>query len=616
MLPLDLEDFAFTRPLYFGEETQRVRAHSALFCAIIFYISEARPSAAIRSNPRAVSAEQPYPVAFQKGVGNESKKILEEIVTKKAEYAPAMTLLKEVQRKIDERNEKLRLVEAIITDTLKSIDEPKTKEQQRFNLIIQNTESKDFAAARKEIERFIELEDELIPPAATYLQMRVWFISLEGDYLKEMKNLLKRFNAMYSKSEILPLAEKLVEDARIKQEELVVDKIISDSVRESNLEKRAKMLDDFIKANEANKFIQLVKDKWSETLRDMEALRKKNYKDAIAKANQQRQSQLFKEAYATLESAKQYTGDYTEVDRLKSLTEKEFLDFNGIEPASEQRDPDLMAFIVITNIKDASSMALIPAGEFTRGDDNGAPEEKPAMKVNLVAYYVDKFEITNEQFRKFVEENKYSTDAEVEGFGWVYNDGILGLVKGACWKDPKGNGEGIEQILKHPVVQVSWKDAWTYAKWAHKRLLTEAEWEKTARSDKQLTFPWGSAYQAKSANTGEDGPGNTVSVGSYPADQSSYQCLDIAGNVAEWCADWYDAAYYQMRNINNPKGPTSGTSHIIRGGSWISSAGAIRLTARKSGVSPSQENSSNKDQSQFWSNYLGFRCARDVVTLK
>jgi len=150
---------------------------------------------------------------YQQAQYEESKTILEEILTKKEDYAPAVALLKDVQKKIDERNEKLRLIEAMITDTLKSIDEPKTKEQQRFNLIIQNTESKEYAAARKETERLIELEDELIPPAATYLQMRVWFISLEGDYLKEMRNLLKRFNAMYSKSEILPLAEKLVEDA-------------------------------------------------------------------------------------------------------------------------------------------------------------------------------------------------------------------------------------------------------------------------------------------------------------------------------------------------------------------------------------------------------------------
>ena len=553
---------------------------------------------------------------YQQAQYEESKTILEEILTKKEDYAPAVALLKDVQKKIDERNEKLRLIEAMITDTLKSIDEPKTKEQQRFNLIIQNTESKEYAAARKETERLIELEDELIPPAATYLQMRVWFISLEGDYLKEMRNLLKRFNAMYSKSEILPLAEKLVEDARIKQEELAVDKVISDSAREFNLAKRAAILDDFINANEVNQFIQMVKDKWAETLRDMESLRQKNYSDTIAMANQQRQTKLFREAYATLESAKQYVENHTEIDQLKALTEKEFMDFNGMEPASEQRDPNLVAYTAISNTNDSSLMVLIPAGEFTRGDDNGAPEEKPATKVNLVAYYADKLEITNEQFSKFVEDDIYVTDAEVEGFGWVYNDGVLEPVKGASWKNPKGTGEGIEQILNHPVVQVSWKDAWSYAKWARKRLLTEAEWEKLARSDRQLTFPWGSAYQAKSANTGEDGPGKTASVGSYDTDKSPYECLDITGNVSEWCADYFDPTYYQIRAADNPKGPQSGVGRTIRGGSWISAPASARLTARKNGVSPGSRSDATKEQGQFWSNYLGFRCARDVITLK
>ncbi|MBI5778127.1 MAG: SUMF1/EgtB/PvdO family nonheme iron enzyme [Planctomycetes bacterium] len=553
---------------------------------------------------------------YEQAQYDESKKILEEILVRKEDYAPAITLLKEVQKKIDEQNEKLRLIEAMITETLKSIEEAKTKEQNRFNLIIQNIESKDFSAARKETERLIELEDELIPPAATYLQMRVWLISLEGDYLREMKSLLKRFNAMYSKSEILPLAEKLVEDARIKQEELAVDKIISDSTKEFNLSKRAAMLDDFIKANEVNQFIRRVKDKWAEVLREMEANRQKSYKDSIAKANQQRQSQLFKEAYATLESARQYADSFTEIDQLKALTEKEFLDFNGIEPATGQRDSNLSAYIVITNTNDSSLMVLIPAGEFTRGDDNGAPEEKPATKINLFAYYADKLEITNEQFRKFVEEAKYLTDAEVEGFGWVYNDGVLEPVKNASWKDPKGTGESIENILNHPVVQVSWKDAWAYAKWARKRLLTEAEWEKLARSDRQLIFPWGSAYQEKKANTGEDGPGKTAPVGVYNADKSPYECLDITGNVSEWCADYFDPTYYQIRAADNPKGPQSGIGHTIRGGSWISSPTSARLTVRKNGILPGSRSDATKDLGQFWSNYLGFRCARDVVTLK
>ncbi|MDI6786837.1 MAG: SUMF1/EgtB/PvdO family nonheme iron enzyme [Planctomycetota bacterium] len=174
----------------------------------------------------------------------------------------------------------------------------------------------------------------------------------------------------------------------------------------------------------------------------------------------------------------------------------------------------------------------------------------------------------------------------------------------------------VDNILSHPVVQVSWKDAQSYAQWAMKRLLTEAEWEKTARSDKVLIYPWGNQYLEKMCNNGEDGPNNITPVGFFEKDISPYGCYDIAGNVAEWCADFFDHSYYQESITNNPKGPPTGTSRVIRGGSWITfSPEQLQLSVRKEGP-PGKIKLPFKDNTQFWADYLGFRCAKDVVWLK
>jgi len=513
-----------------------------------------------------------------------------------------------------ERQERLRLSEAMITDTLKLIEDPKTKEQQKFNLIIQSIKSDDYEAARRETDKLMELEDDIIPPAATFLQMRIWNISQGKSYELEMKRLYDRFEAFYPKNDCFTLVKKLYEEACISAESNSVDEIIADADKENDLQQKVKVLDDFIKHNDANKFIQKVKDKLAGTYDEIKKAREANYKNTLALAEQQTQLNNFKEASALLDKAREYTDDFSEIDNLKVETEKTFLQFCEIEPITKERDANTQSFLQIKNIRDASEMLLIPAGEFIRGSDDSSANqnERPAMKVMLGPYYVDKFEITNEQFKKFVEANKYVTEAESAGYGWVYSDGILNQVKGACWKDPNGDGKGITDLLSHPVVQVSLKDAEIYAKWAKKRLLTEAEWEKAARSDKELTFPWGNEWRDMASNTSE-AVHTTTPVGAYQQDKSPYGCYDIAGNVAEWCADYYDPMYYQSRITDNPKGPASGDCRLIRGGSWISSATEVRLTIRKGGFSPTQK---SRTTSQFWTNYLGFRCATDILSLK
>jgi serine/threonine protein kinase/formylglycine-generating enzyme required for sulfatase activity len=548
---------------------------------------------------------------YQNNEFDESKKIIDEILKKKSDYNPAVQLFKFVQNEIDKR-ERVILSEAMKADVIKPIESPKTKDQQKFNLILQSLNSNDSSAAHRETEKLMELENDIVPPAATYFQMRIWNISSgEKSYVVEIKRLYNRLETLYPKSDCLPLAKKIYDEACLRAESDSADEIIAEAERENNLQQRVTILDDYIKSNETNHFIQKVKDKLAATYEDIKKARVENYNITITQAKKQSQLNYFKEAFLLLEQAKAYTDDFTEIEQFRVEFEKALLKFYEIEPLTEERDADTLSFLRIKNIKDASEMILIPAGEFTRGSDNNTENEKPAMPVNIDPFYADKFEITNEQFKKFTEDNKYVTEAEMNGSGWVYNDGVLSQIKGACWKDPNGDGKGIENILQHPVVQVSWKDADNYAKWARKRLMTEAEWEKTARANKELVYPWGNDWVDKVSNCGDDAF-CTAPVGSYQQDKSPYGCFDMAGNVAEWCSDFYDQIYYQSRITNNPKGPSTGYTHIIRGGSWISFLTEVRLTARKGGALSGQRNRS----SQFSTNYLGFRCARDIIRLK
>ena len=221
-------------------------------------------------------------------------------------------------------------------------------------------------------------------------------------------------------------------------------------------------------------------------------------------------------------------------------------------------------------------MVGVPAGEFTMGSADGAPDawdwEKPQHTVYLDAFYVDKYEVTNAQYRKCVE-----AGACARPFDPTYYDDA-----------------GYNQ---YPVVYVGWHWAKGYCQWAGKRLPTEAEWEKAARGTDGRTYPWGEGIDCDHAQYNECG-GQTVPVGSKSKGASPYGALDMAGNVWEWVADRYQDDTYQTAPDRNPQGPEKGTGQVMRGGSWSEAAANVRC-AYRSWYMP--------DARYF---NLGFRCVR------
>lgn len=211
-------------------------------------------------------------------------------------------------------------------------------------------------------------------------------------------------------------------------------------------------------------------------------------------------------------------------------------------------------------------MVLIPEGEFLMGSDHGHIDETSVHKVYLDAYYIDKYEVTNKQYREFV--------------------------KATGHRAPKNWGED-----NHPVAYVSWEDAVAYATWAGKRLPTEAEWEKAARGGLVgKEYPWGDSIDSSKANYAEN-IGDTIPVGTYPP--NNYGLYDMAGNVWEWVSDWYDKNYFANSPSKNPQGPNNGSHRVFRGGGWMSHAVNLRCDARGYGPPASGDN-----------NDFGFRCVK------
>ena len=199
-------------------------------------------------------------------------------------------------------------------------------------------------------------------------------------------------------------------------------------------------------------------------------------------------------------------------------------------------------------------MVYVPAGEFIMGSDEGDSDERPMHTVYLDAFYIDKTEVTNDQYRKCVE-------------------------AGACDTPRKTTYYDNADYAQHPVVYVTWNDADAYCRWAGKRLPTEAEWEKAARDTGGRTYPWGGGIDCDHAQYRGCGEG-TVPVGSKPKGASPYGALDMAGNVWEWVADWYDSGYYSQSPGRNPPGPDSGEERVVRGGSWLRNQWSARCADR------------------------------------
>lgn len=216
----------------------------------------------------------------------------------------------------------------------------------------------------------------------------------------------------------------------------------------------------------------------------------------------------------------------------------------------------------ITNPKDGSILIVIPAGSFSMGS-NESDDEKPIHTVYLDKYYIGKYLVTNAQYKKFCDATGHSQPPE---------------------SDPRISGmkNYFTAYPNYPVVNVSWFDAKAYCEWAGLRLPTEAEWEKAARGTDGRKYPWGNSWDSNKCNNGGNGDGytNVSSVGSFPSGVSPYGVYDMAGNVWEWCNDWYGENYYGSSPSSNPTGPSSGIDRVLRGGSWWDNAESCRSAFR------------------------------------
>jgi len=272
-------------------------------------------------------------------------------------------------------------------------------------------------------------------------------------------------------------------------------------------------------------------------------------------------------------------------------------------------------------IKNGDVMVLISAGEFLMGSSEGLDHERPAHKIHLDAYYMDKHEVTNAQFCEFLNEkgDQIALSKDYEQYEDP-EDGTTVIVRpltlvyqrkegGIPWLNMEtrycrieytdGKCQPMSGYENHPVVGVSWYAAKGYAEWAGKRLPTEAEWEKAARGDlEKKQYPWGDSIDSTKANYDEN-VGDTTPVDSY--DPNDYGLYNMTGNVGEWCSDWYGKNYYTTSPTKNPQGPNSGSHRLVRGGSWQRSASNLRCAARTA-YSP---HTTDYD--------LGFRCAKSFL---
>ncbi|MBW1912226.1 MAG: SUMF1/EgtB/PvdO family nonheme iron enzyme [Deltaproteobacteria bacterium] len=252
--------------------------------------------------------------------------------------------------------------------------------------------------------------------------------------------------------------------------------------------------------------------------------------------------------------------------------------------------------VEVTHPKDNSIMTLIPEGAFTMGSD-AWDAEKPMQPITLDKYYIDKYLVTNKLFQKFVEETIYVTDAEKDNSGMVRMGRRWKKVPDAMWKMPDG-ATSIEGKEDHPVSQVSYNDALAYCQWANKDLPTEAQWEKAARGPNGNEFPWGNSDPDDTMANFENMIESTSPVTDYEKGKSVYGIQDMAGNVYQWCKDWYGTG---ERAAKNPTGPESGKERVIKGGSFLEGMESLR-SANRDRYKP--------DYSSF---LFGFRCACEEV---
>jgi formylglycine-generating enzyme required for sulfatase activity len=283
----------------------------------------------------------------------------------------------------------------------------------------------------------------------------------------------------------------------------------------------------------------------------------------------------------------------------------------------------------------------LDGGTFFMGTDSdvGFPQdgEGPTREVTVDPFAIDKFAVTNAEFLEFIRETGYTTDAERYGWSFVFDeflaegdsDAVLDNVteapwwvgvEGANWLFRNGPSSSVlddRELLKHPVTHVSWNDAQAYAEWAGKRLPTEAEWEYAARGGvEQARYPWGDELKPDDEhrcniwqgefpdhNTVDDGYAQTAPVNAF--EPNGYGLYNSAGNVWEWCSDWFSPDYHTTDDYDpdNPTGPEQGSQRVMRGGSYLchrSWCNRYRVAARSKNTPDSSTGN------------IGFRCVVDL----
>jgi len=214
-----------------------------------------------------------------------------------------------------------------------------------------------------------------------------------------------------------------------------------------------------------------------------------------------------------------------------------------------------------TNTNSHPGMIYIPEGYFPMGTSSGREDQKPLHFVYTQAFFIDKYEVSNAEYMKFIEATQHTTPA--------------------FWDDKSLN------LPSHPVVGVSWQDAMAYAKWKGRRLPTEAEWEKSARGNDNRLWPWGKKFDKGfffyfvNIFGEDDNYKKTAPVNYYQSGSSPFGVLNMSGNVWEWCLDWYDEDFYRSSPEMDPQGPTEKKTYkVLRGGSYLNDIDGVQVVRR------------------------------------